>query len=223
MKQGKKICKTLKEIRLQVARANDIPYEPTECNHKGDCLGTCPKCEEEVRYIEHQLNIRRMLGKVATVAGVAMGVSMAMQPVEAMAQKKNSVATPANTIVIDSLQTLKVKSLLNEGETGIVVRGRILDEAGLPIIGATIIRKGIRKGTNKGEVSNPDGMFAIEVPEGTTLEVAYIGYKSCSFVAAKESPTVDITMAESEALMGDVVVVGAVCAKNTDDVYGHGR
>ena len=206
-----------------MARANDIPYEPTECKHKGDCLGTCPKCEEEVRYIEHQLNIRRMLGKVATVAGVAMGVSMAMQPVEAMAQKKNSVATPANTIVIDSLQTLKVKSLLNEGETGIVVRGRILDEAGLPIIGATIIRKGIRKGTNKGEVSNIDGMFAIEVPEGTTLEVAYIGYKSCSFVAAKESPTVDITMAESEALMGDVVVVGAVCAKNTDDVYGHGR
>jgi hypothetical protein len=152
-----------------------------------------------------------------------MGVSMAMQPVEAMAQKKNSVATPANTIVIDSLQTLKVKSLLNEGETGIVVRGRILDEAGLPIIGATIIRKGIRKGTNKGEVSNIDGMFAIEVPEGTTLQVAYVGYKSFSFVASKESPTVDITMAESEALMGDVVVVGAVCAKNTDDVYGHGR
>ena len=212
MKQGKKICKTLKEIRLQVARANDIPYEPTECNHKGDCLGTCPKCEEE-------LNIRRMLGKVATVAGVAMGVSMAMQPVAAMAQKKNSVATPANTIVIDSLQTLKVKSLLNKGETGIVVRGRIIDEEGIPVIGATIIRKG----TNKGEVSNPDGMFAIEVPEGTTLEVAYIGYKSCSFVAAKESSTVDITMAESEALMGDVVVVGAVCAKNTDDVYGHGR
>jgi hypothetical protein len=68
-----------------------------------------------------------MLGKVATVAGVAKGVSMVMQPVEAMAQKKNSVATPANTIVIDSLQTLKVKSLLNEGETGIVVRGRIID------------------------------------------------------------------------------------------------
>jgi hypothetical protein len=160
-----------------------------------------------------------MLGKVATVAGVAMGVSMAMQPVEAMAQKKNSVATPTNTIVIDSLQTLKVKSLLNEGETGIVVRGRVLDESGLPIIGATILRKG----TNKGEVSNPDGMFAIEAPEDCTLEVAYIGYKSCSFVAAKESPTVEITMAESEALMGDVVVVGAVCAKNTDDVYGHGR
>ena len=75
MKQGKKICKTLKEIRLQVARANDIPYEPTECKHKGDCLGTCPKCEEEVRYIEQQLDVRRMLGKAVKVAGVSVGIA----------------------------------------------------------------------------------------------------------------------------------------------------
>ena len=75
MKRGKKICKTLKEIRLQVARANDIPYEPTECKHKGDCLGTCPKCEQEVRYIERQLDIRRMLGKAVAVAGVSAGLA----------------------------------------------------------------------------------------------------------------------------------------------------
>ena len=74
-----------------MARANDIPYEPTECKHKGDCLGTCPKCEEEVRYIEQQLDMRRMLGKAATVAGVAMGVGMAMQPVEALAQCKITI------------------------------------------------------------------------------------------------------------------------------------
>ena len=75
MKRGKRICKTLKEIRAQVARANDIPYEPTECKHKGDCAGTCPKCEEEVRYIEHQLNIRRMLGKAVAVVGVSAGLA----------------------------------------------------------------------------------------------------------------------------------------------------
>ncbi len=75
MKRGKKICQTLKEIRLQVARANDIPYEPTECKHKGDCSGTCPKCEEEVRYIEHQLNVRRMMGKAVAVAGVSAGLT----------------------------------------------------------------------------------------------------------------------------------------------------
>ena len=75
MKRGKKICQTLKDIRLQVARANDIPYEPTECKHKGDCSGTCPKCEEEVRYIEHQLNVRRMMGKTVAVAGVSAGLT----------------------------------------------------------------------------------------------------------------------------------------------------
>lgn len=75
MKRGKKICKTLKEIRLQVARANDIPYEPTECKHKGDCTGTCPKCEQEVRYIEQQLDVRRMLGKAVAVAGVSAGLA----------------------------------------------------------------------------------------------------------------------------------------------------
>jgi TonB family protein len=75
MKRGKKICQTLKDIRLQVARANDIPYEPTECKHKGDCSGTCPKCEEEVRYIEYQLNVRRMMGKAVAVAGVSAGLT----------------------------------------------------------------------------------------------------------------------------------------------------
>ena len=75
MKRGKKICQTLKDIRLQVARANEIPYEPTECKHKGDCSGTCPKCEEEVRYIEHQLNLRRMMGKAVAVVGVSAGLT----------------------------------------------------------------------------------------------------------------------------------------------------
>ena len=43
MKRGKKICNTLKEVRMQVAKANDIKYAPTECRHEGDCTGTCPK------------------------------------------------------------------------------------------------------------------------------------------------------------------------------------
>ena len=44
--QGKQTCKILKEIRKQVARANDIEYVVSECQYKGDCLGTCPKCED---------------------------------------------------------------------------------------------------------------------------------------------------------------------------------
>ena len=219
MKRGKKICQTLKDIRLQVARANDIPYEPTKCNHKGDCLGTCPKCEEEVRYIEHQLNIRRIMGKVATVAGVAMGVSMAAQPIEAIAQ--NTITIPKDSTVISALQTAKVKSLLKEGEQGIVVRGRIVDEDKYPVIGAAITREG----TNKGEVSNVDGMFAVEVPEGSILKVAYVGYKSFSFKASEQQQVVEIALKEEESVMGEIVVIGGAvdCKQHRDDVYGHGR
>ena len=75
MKTGKLICKTLKTVRRQVAEANDIPYEPTECHHKGDCSGTCPKCEQEVRYLETQLAIRQALGKAITVVGVSAGLA----------------------------------------------------------------------------------------------------------------------------------------------------
>lgn len=75
MKKGKKICKALKEVRLKVAEANDIDYQPTECHHEGDCAGTCPKCEAEVRFLEQQLSLRRQLGKAVAIVGVGMGLA----------------------------------------------------------------------------------------------------------------------------------------------------
>ncbi len=68
---GKNKCKILKEIRCQIAQENDIAYVTSECKHKGDCLGTCPKCEAEVRYLEEQLQLRRKAGKAVAVAGIA--------------------------------------------------------------------------------------------------------------------------------------------------------
>ena len=75
MYRGKYICKTLKEVRRKIARANDIVYEPTECRHEGDCLGTCPKCEAEVRYLEQQLDLRRSLGKAVSLVGISVGIT----------------------------------------------------------------------------------------------------------------------------------------------------
>ncbi|MEE1085037.1 MAG: energy transducer TonB [Paludibacteraceae bacterium] len=77
MYKGKKTCETLKSIRKQIADANDIPYEPVVCTHKGDCMGTCPACESEMRYIENQLNIRKMAGKAVKIVGLATMMTMA--------------------------------------------------------------------------------------------------------------------------------------------------
>lgn len=74
--KGKKRCKILKEIRKTIAEQNEIAYVTSECQHKGDCAGTCPKCEAEVRYLERELEKRRHLGKTVAVAGVAAAVAL---------------------------------------------------------------------------------------------------------------------------------------------------
>ncbi len=77
MYKGKSTCETLKSIRKQIADANEIPYEPRVCTHKGDCMGTCPACESEMRYIENQLNIRKMAGKAVKIVGLATVMTLA--------------------------------------------------------------------------------------------------------------------------------------------------
>jgi TonB family protein len=75
MRRGKSICSVLKTIRKQVADANDIKYEPRECDYEGECRGTCPACEAEVRYITQQLDLRRQWGKAVAIVGISAGLS----------------------------------------------------------------------------------------------------------------------------------------------------
>ena len=82
MTRGKLICETLREVRRRIAEANEIHYAPHECTHEGECLGTCPACEAEVRQLERQLQARRRLGRAVIVAGI----SASLIPTGAMAQ-----------------------------------------------------------------------------------------------------------------------------------------
>ena len=68
--RGKQKCKILKEIRQRIADENDIPYVTRECSFQGECTGTCPRCESELRYLEQQLENRRRLGKRVSVAAL---------------------------------------------------------------------------------------------------------------------------------------------------------
>lgn len=70
MEIGKRICKTLKELRKRIADANEIPFETDECTHKGDCLGTCPKCEDEVSCLMDSIEKREQEGKPVVIEGL---------------------------------------------------------------------------------------------------------------------------------------------------------
>lgn len=75
---GKDKCKILKDIRKKIADENDIPYITDECGFKGNCKGTCPKCESELRYLEKELEKRKNLGKKIAVAGLAASMVVAL-------------------------------------------------------------------------------------------------------------------------------------------------
>ena len=75
---GKEKCRILKEIRAEIARQNDIEWVTSECKHKGNCKGTCPKCEAEVRELEAALARREALGKKVAVVGVSASIALSV-------------------------------------------------------------------------------------------------------------------------------------------------
>ena len=52
---GKKICNYLRELRMQLADANNIEFESPECPSIGPCAGTCAKCEAEAAYLQAEM------------------------------------------------------------------------------------------------------------------------------------------------------------------------
>ena len=70
--QGKENCELLKKLRKQIADANGIEYEPAVCTYEGDCLGYCPKCDEELRYLEEQLRAKQRRGEAVSVTDLEL-------------------------------------------------------------------------------------------------------------------------------------------------------
>ena len=52
---GKDKCNLLREIRKRIAAKYGLTYKPVECHHRGDCAGTCPKCDAELQDLQRQL------------------------------------------------------------------------------------------------------------------------------------------------------------------------
>ena len=74
--KGKQICSYLKSVRREVAAANGIDLEIPDCTFEGECPGTCPRCEAEVRQLEQALSQRQSLSQKVAFVGVAMGLAL---------------------------------------------------------------------------------------------------------------------------------------------------
>ncbi len=84
------------------------------------------------------------------------------------------------------------------------VTGKVSDANGEPIIGASVKLKG---NSSIGSVTDLDGNFTLEqAPEGSTIVVSYIGYKTQE-VKIGRGP-VNVKLLEDDATLNEVVVVG---------------
>ena len=228
MTKGRSTCKLLKSIRQQIADANGISYQPKECQHKGDCAGTCPACEAEIRYLERELKARKGNGFGMKVAGIAAGICATVMPMTAAAQAVKSDSTANPPVQTTKKAPIKVVDLSDSCASPVIVRGMVIDaENKEPVMGAAVFIDGTRKGI----ATNVDGQFALKVPSDTSLVISSIGYYSKKVrVSSLLSSDNNVIMLEKDAMTGlvEVVTVNAASdsgrdrsASNIDDVYGH--
>lgn len=91
------------------------------------------------------------------------------------------------------------------------ISGIITDEKGEPIIGANIAVVG----TTIGIISDMDGKYELEVPEGAEVKVSYIGYNPQSFKVTQKT-SYNIILKEDSEMIDEVVVVGYGTIKKSD-------
>ncbi|MDE6051294.1 MAG: carboxypeptidase-like regulatory domain-containing protein [Paramuribaculum sp.] len=207
MARGKHTCKILKEIRRQIAEANGIEFATSECRYKGDCLGTCPKCESEVRYLEQQLRARTLAGKAVALAGISAASLAMLMPMSADAQMSADVnSMPTDSIIATSVNSVKIKGVVSDA---------LYSEA--LMMGVTILNR-----TNgRGARTNIDGEFEIDACVGDSIEFSYVGYFPKTICVKNTSEPLTILLEENNTqLLGEYEMVSATLDLNVKDEHG---
>lgn len=67
---GRDKCELLNQIRQKIADENNIEFKIYECTFEGDCTGTCPKCESELKYLENELKKKQESGEKINIENI---------------------------------------------------------------------------------------------------------------------------------------------------------
>ena len=83
------------------------------------------------------------------------------------------------------------------------VKGTVVDEAGEPIIGATVQVQGAKTGA----ITDFEGNFSVEAASNATLLISYVGYVT-ETVSVQGRNNIQVTLREDASTLNDVVVIG---------------
>jgi TonB-linked SusC/RagA family outer membrane protein len=91
------------------------------------------------------------------------------------------------------------------------ITGTVSETSGEPIIGANVVEKG----TTNGVITDLDGKFSLNVANGATLVITYIGYTTQE-IAVGNRTSVEVKLVEDSKALDEVVVVGYGTVRKSD-------
>ena len=91
----------------------------------------------------------------------------------------------------------------------VTITGFVRDAKGEPIIGANVAVKG----TTTGTITDFDGAFRLQAPQGSIITISFIGYKT---IEAKAEKTMNVVLQEDAVMLEGTVVIGYGTVKKND-------
>ena len=111
--------------------------------------------------------------------------------------------TTGLTASVDDYDRNESLDYMSETQQKRGVKGIVVDEDGMSVVGANVVVKG----TTVGVITDMDGAFFLEAPEDATLQISYVGYLTQE-VSARNSNLGNIVLIEDSQLLEEVVVLG---------------
>ena len=165
-----------------------------------------------------QANKKDMIAKIQATSQPQQGVLVATVPVmeevsEETAALQEVVAT-MDTFESESDKKMKLAKVATILPQNNMIKGRVTNEKGEPLIGASVTYKG----TNIGTITNMNGEFSlVKKDDKKRLTAQFIGYDPVE-IRVDTSRTMLIAMNENKQALNEVVVVGYGAKKNKKSV-----
>ena len=111
-----------------------------------------------------------------------------------------------------TMAVLAIFTVLSASAQTRAISGKVVDQAGVPVIGASVIVVG---NSTIGTVTDLDGNYSLNVPAGATLSVSFIGYTT-ETVAVGNQSVINVTLQEDNEFLEETVVIGYGVQRKSD-------
>ena len=100
---------------------------------------------------------------------------------------------------------------LEEKAVDKTISGKIVDDTNSPLPGVSIVLKGSQRGT----VTDGNGLYKLEVPDNATLIFSYVGYLPQEVVVGNQT-SINLTLRPDSKVLEEIVVIGYGTLKKSD-------